>query len=539
MVRWTIARKIFWGYMAVIFLAVLLSLYAIFRFQALNDLTASILTTDLDVITQVKRLRDDLLAQVRSEKQFWVTADPDYLSLARKKGAEIRTRTRMLADRTLPRRMTIPLGLFEAQHRNYESDLESFAAKWRITPKKERRTAIASVEGRLTGYFEAMRGHLTKLLSVAEAQAAQRMAESESMARRAGQVLVALCLGAGIIALGIAFGMSRHIARPLQLLRKGTFYIAKGDFDHPVSVSGEDELAHLARSFNRMAQQLRSLDRTKDEFFSAISHELRTPLTSVREALQLMLDGIPGPITGEQAKLLSIAREGNDKILRLIDDLLKLSKLEADIMKLNPSPWRIETLIDASVEEIRPIALQSSISLEKDVEEDLPMMRLDGVKIQGVLANLLSNAVKFSPPGGTIQIHAALREVPSAENGGAGDRLIRVSVADQGTGLVEEDLEKIFDKFYRSANAANRQGAGLGLPIAKRIVESHGGKIWAELPVRNPNPERADSGNQSPGSLFIFEIPVVEAETENSHRGERRVVAEKLLKISGEGGGVE
>ena len=115
------------------------------------------------------------------------------------------------------------------------------------------------------------------------------------------------------------------------------------------------------------------------------------------------------------------------------------------------------------------------------VEEGLPMMRLDGVKIQGVLANLLSNAVKFSPPGGTIQIHAVLREVPSAENGGAVDRLIRVSIADQGTGLVEEDLEKIFDKFYRSANAANRQGAGLGLPIAKRIVESHGGNLTALL----------------------------------------------------------
>jgi signal transduction histidine kinase len=435
--------------------------------------------------------------------------------------------------------MTTPLRLFDAQHRNYESDLESFAARWRITPKKERRTAIASIEGRLTGYFEAMRGHLNELLSVAEAQAAQRMAESESMARRAGQVLVALCLGAGIIALGIAFGMSRHIARPLQSLRKGTFYVAKGDFDHPVSVSGEDELAYLARSFNRMAQQLRSLDRTKDEFFSAISHELRTPLTSVREALQLMLDGIPGPITEEQAKLLSIARDGNDKILRLIDDLLKLSKLEADIMKLNLSPWRIEALIDASVEEIRPIALQSSISLEKDVEERLPMMRLDGVKIQGVLANLLSNAVKFSPAGGTIRIHAALREVPSAENGGAENRLIRVSVADQGTGLVEEDLEKIFDKFYRSANAANRQGAGLGLPIAKRIVESHGGKIWAELPIRNPSPERADLGNQSPGSLFIFEIPVVEAEAENSNRGERGAVAGRLVEINGEGGGVE
>ncbi len=167
------------------------------------------------------------------------------------------------------------------------------------------------------------------------------------------------------------------------------------------------------------------------------------------------------------------------------------------------------------------------------------MTRLDGVKIQGVLANLLSNAVKFSPAGGTVRIHAALRKVPSAENGGAGDRLIRVSVADQGMGLVEEDLEKIFDKFYRSANAVNRQGAGLGLPIAKRIVESHGGKIWAELPIKNPSPESADSGNQSPGSLFIFEIPVVEAEAENSHRGELGSVAGKLVKINGEGGGVE
>ncbi|MFQ5913491.1 MAG: ATP-binding protein [Nitrospinota bacterium] len=529
MFRWTIAQKIFWGYMAVILLAVGLTLYAILRFQALNDLTASILTTDLDLITQVRGLRADLLAQVRSEKQFLVTSDPDYLALYRRKGAEVQTRTRMLQERKLPQSLREPLGFFAGQHRDYEAALEALASG-----SKKGQGAPANVETRLNGYFNAMRGHLDEVLSAAETQAAQRTTESDALTRRASQVLLGLCVAAGVAALVIAVGMARHIGRPLKELREGTFRVAKGDFEHPVPDTGEDELAHLAHSFNQMAERLRSLDQTKAEFFSAISHELRTPLTSVREALQLMIDGIPGRLTEEQKKLLSIAREGNDKILRLIDDLLKLAKLEADMMKLNLSPWRMQALIDAVVEEVRPITLQASIRLEKEVEENLPLMRVDGVKIQGVLANLLSNALKFTPPGGLVLIRAALCRPADSGNRWDASRLVRVSVSDTGIGIAESDLEKVFDKFYRAEGVANRQGAGLGLPIAKRIIEAHGGRIWAVS--RSAASDRKDPET---GSTFVFEIPVVEAVAAGGAeppRGEHRATAAPLIEGS-EGSG--
>ncbi|HJM43441.1 MAG: ATP-binding protein [Nitrospinota bacterium] len=506
----SIAKKIFWGYVTVILLAVALSLYAIVRLQAMSELTASILRTDLDLITQVRRLRGDLLAQVRSEKQFGVTADPDYMTLARKKGAEIRSRTRMLLDRKLAPRLKRPLAFFTDQHGDYEQTLELLAAKGKSgTGRSGLRSDAADIKARLSGYFDSMRGQLADLLSAVEAQANQRTAESDAMARRASQVLLGLCVAAGAAALLIAWLMARHIGRPLKALRGGTFRVAQGDFDHPVPDSGDDELAHLARSFNRMADRLRSLDQTKAEFFSAISHELRTPLTSVREAHQLMLDGIPGPLTAGQSKLLEIAREGNDNILRLIDDLLKLAKLEADMMKLNLSLWRMEALIDGAVEEIRPIAIQASVGLQKEVDENLPLMKVDGVKIQGVLTNLLSNAVKFTPPGGAVRVRAGLRRGSASADGGARGRVLRVSVSDTGTGIAGEDLERIFDKFYRAEDAGSRQGSGLGLPIAKRMVEAHGGRIWAESETADP--DGPEGGARRPGSTFNFEIPVEEA----------------------------
>ncbi|MBI2880066.1 MAG: HAMP domain-containing protein [Candidatus Tectomicrobia bacterium] len=507
MFRWTIAQKIFWGYVAVILLAVGLSLYAILSFQALNDLSASILRTDLEFITQVKHLRDDFLAQVRNEKQYLVTKDPDFLAQARGKGAEVRVRTRMLLDRVLPKRLKEPLSFFADQHKGYEAALEQLAAAGKGPAGGGGKVIPPDIETRLDGYFTAMRGHLDELLAAAQAQAWQRTAESDALARRASKVLLGLCVAAGVAALLIAAGMTRHIGRPLKELREGTFRVARGDFDHPVSVSGEDELAHFARCFNQMAERLHSLDQTKAEFFSAISHELRTPLTSVREALQLLLDGIPGPLAEGQKQLLSIAREGNDKILRLINDLLKLAKLEADMMRLNLSLWRMEALVEAAAEEIRPIALQASIRLHTEVEEGLPSMRMDGVKIQAVLANLLSNAVKFTPPEGSVRIRASLRD---AGNGGPGGRAVRVSVSDTGIGIDEKDLERIFDKFYRARGAESRQGVGLGLPIAKRIVEAHGGRIWAE--------SGKDLGDGGPGSTVTFEIPVRGAAgPENGH----------------------
>jgi signal transduction histidine kinase len=531
----SIAKKIFWGYLTVILLAVGLSLYAIVRLQAMSELTVSILRTDLHLIIETRRLRDDLRAQVKSGEFFGVTADPDYMTHARKKGAEIRSRTRMLLDRKLSPRLREPLALFKEQHSSYEQALERLAEKGK--PGKGRsglRSGAADIKDRLKGYFVSMRGQLAALRSAAFAQADRRPAESNAIARRAKKVMLSLCVAAAAAALLIPWLMARHIGRPLKALRGGTFRVAQGDFDHPVPDSGDDELAHLARSFNRMADRLRSLDQTKAEFFSAISHELRTPMTSVREAHQLMLDGIPGPLTAEQSKLLRIAREGNDKILRLIDDLLKLAKLEADMMKLNLSPWRMEALIDAAVEEIRPIALQASVGLRKEVDENLPLMKVDGVKIQGVLTNLLSNAVKFTPPGGEVRVRAGLRRASASADEGA--RVLRISVSDTGTGIAGENLERIFDKFYRAEDAASRQGSGLGLPIAKRMVEAHGGRIWAESQTADPN--GPEDGARRPGSTLSFEIPVEEspASGENSHPGTKPLSVSGATRHHGGGG---
>ena len=306
-----------------------------------------------------------------------------------------------------------------------------------------------------------------------------------------------------MIMAGVLWWIARTMTWRINQLSQQMIQLGDGDFSARVNARGNDEIASLAHGFNQAAQKIEHLINANNLLLAHASHELRTPMTSVREAHQLMLDGIPGPLTAEQSKLLRIAREGNDKILRLIDDLLKLAKLEADMMKLNLSPWRMEALIDAAVEEIRPIALQASVGLRKEVDENLPLMKVDGVKIQGVLTNLLSNAVKFTPPGGEVRVRAGLRRASASADEGA--RVLRISVSDTGTGIARENLERIFDKFYRAEDAASRQGSGLGLPIAKRMVEAHGGRIWAESQTADQN--GPEDGARRPGAQARDALP--------------------------------
>ena len=259
----SIAKKIFWGYLTVVLLTVGLCLYAIVHLQAMNELPVSFLQKDLYLMIETRRLQDDLIDQVESGELFGVRGDPDYMTQARKKGAEIHSRTRMLLDQKLSPQLRKPLALFKDQHSSYEQALERLAEKGK--PGKGRsglRPGAADIKDRLKGYFDSMQGQLKALRLAAFAQADGRPAESNAIARSAKKDLLRFCVAAAAAALLIPWLMARHIGRPLKALRGGTFRVAQGDFDHPVPDSGDDELAHLARSFNQMADRLRSLDQT-------------------------------------------------------------------------------------------------------------------------------------------------------------------------------------------------------------------------------------------------------------------------------------
>jgi len=223
-----------------------------------------------------------------------------------------------------------------------------------------------------------------------------------------------------------------------------------------------------------MGTQLQELDQMKSEFLANISHELRTPLTSIREGTQLLLDQVPGPVTPEQRQTLGILLDSSQRLSQLIASLLDLSKMEANMMAYNFTPTLLTPLVKQTVDKVQFLAERKEIQII--LEDQLPpnhVLELDNTRIEQALENLLSNAIKFSPNGSciTLTLQYELKR-----------HMTTIAVDDQGPGIPPEDLPHIFDRFYqgKTPEGEARVGSGIGLALAKKVVEAHKGAIWID-----------------------------------------------------------
>jgi len=227
---------------------------------------------------------------------------------------------------------------------------------------------------------------------------------------------------------------------------------------------------------------LRRLDEMKSGLLSVVSHELKTPLTSIRMAVHLLLEERIGSLTAKQTELLIAARDDSNRLETIIEDLLDMGRLESGKVKLDFRPEPLERLVSEAVSAVETAFHDRGITLEIDLPADLPAVSVDPARIDHVFSNLLSNALKFTNPGGRVRI--------SAE---AQDQAVSVSVEDTGIGIAAKYLPRVFDRFFRVPRANLPPGAGLGLAIAKEIVEAHGGQIAVQ----------SDEGQ---GSRFTFTL---------------------------------
>jgi signal transduction histidine kinase len=225
----------------------------------------------------------------------------------------------------------------------------------------------------------------------------------------------------------------------------------------------ERETAEALASQN---EQLRELDRLKDSFVSSVSHELRTPLTSMVGYLELMRDGEAGELNEDQQHWLDIVDRNCHRLNDLIEDILVTSRMDSGRFSLTRGPVDLVGLVATQVESIRATARSRGVELVMVTEEDLPPLEADEMRLGQLVDNLLSNAVKFTPDGGTVTATIARRGTVE-----------RLEVADTGVGIPADELDKLFDRFYRASTASAVAGTGLGLSIAKAIAEAHGGSI--------------------------------------------------------------
>ncbi len=227
----------------------------------------------------------------------------------------------------------------------------------------------------------------------------------------------------------------------------------------------------------------KTIDRMKTEFLAIASHELRTPMTSIKGSVDLILSGFAGDISGETHELLDIAQKGCDRLIRLINDILDLSKIEAGQIKLKLAPIDLVEVVQVSIRGVKSLADQQKVSLRLYRPEHLPEVEVDRDRLVQVVTNLLSNAIKFSPAESEVRVEIS-----------TGDGWLECCVADQGCGISPEDLGRVFGKFQQLGEK-KRGGTGLGLAITQALVVEHRGKIWLESRLNE-------------GSKFIFRLPI-------------------------------
>jgi signal transduction histidine kinase len=295
--------------------------------------------------------------------------------------------------------------------------------------------------------------------------------------------LVLAVVVAGGVALLLTAMLSRRILGPIETLTTAARKMEKGDLSQRVPVRSRDEIGVLTHAFNSMADGLTRLETLRRRMVADIAHELRTPLTNIRCHLEILRDGV----VELDATAIETLDEEAQQLNRLIDDLQELAVVEARQMQLMRQPINLNETIGRTVAALQPLLSDKELAVIVDVRPDLPLVEADPNRVGQVLRNLLSNAIRYTPHGGTITVAAV-----------ADDRDVAVSVRDTGIGIAPEHLPYIFERFFRVDRSRTRAtgGTGIGLTIAKELVEAHGGVLRAE-------------SMPGSGSVFTFTLPAL------------------------------
>jgi histidine kinase len=302
---------------------------------------------------------------------------------------------------------------------------------------------------------------------------------------RAGfnEALTYATLAAMVVAVLLSLLFSRNVIVPVQAMSTATQRIADGHYDERVPVNGADELAQLAMRFNQMAEKLNQVESMRRQLIGDVSHELRTPLTAIKGSMEGLMDGILPP---NDETFLQIHAEA-DRLNRLVDDLQELSRVEARAYKLDLRPVNVSSLVHTVTKRLAPRFESKHISLGLELPPDLPRILADEDRVIQIMTNLTGNALQYTPERGKITISAKRLNDE-----------VQISILDTGIGISPEHLSQIFDRFYRVDKSRSRQaggGSGIGLTIARALVEAHGGRIWVE------------SAGDGKGSTFVFTLP--------------------------------
>lgn len=272
-----------------------------------------------------------------------------------------------------------------------------------------------------------------------------------------------LFAGVGLV---VSYFLSGNITRPLRQLSQAAEKIRQGDLKQEVPVDTQDEVGQLAEVFNQMSAELAANESNRQELLANIAHELKTPLAVLQGHLESMLDGVEEPAPD---KLFSMQEEVM-RLTRLVGDLRDLSLAQVHRLELHLQPVDLDEKVERAADMLEPLLEEKRLHFVKNMAPSLPVRQLDPDRVNQILYNLITNAIRYTHPGTAILLQTE-----------AAGKRVRLTIADEGPGIAPEDLDHIFEQFYRGDKSRNRAsgGSGIGLSLAKSFVEAQGGTITA------------------------------------------------------------
>ena len=437
------------------------SLAALSRLVSVNR---EITSRAMPAISLTASARQAVPRLLQLEARAMVLGDQRYLTAWTETAAQVAEDLRRLGEYPLT----------EQERRYYREASTTFAAYQDLVAEAEallqrgdRARALSLTDVAARERAEQFLEGLDGLMAATRAQVLAAQVEAARLEMRTWTVvLFAVSAAVGLALLGAAI-VARRMTRSLHRLSSATAEVAASAFREPIVIESRDEIGALASSFNSMASQLRQAEEAKQEFFATVSHELRSPLTSIRGAVDLLHQRTADQLTENQQRLTDIIGQSSDRLLRLANQILEVSRLRAGRVELDRQPLDLAELVDRVVEELHPQAEEGGVDLERERYGAHFAYLGDEERLYQLVINLAANAIRFTPRSGRVVVRVI--------DGGSEFEL---QVEDTGVGIPAAALPHIFDP-YRQAHR-DRGGTGLGLAIVKGVAKAHGGRVTAE-----------------------------------------------------------
>lgn len=467
--RLSIFGRLIIGFLAIILVMATVSVFALYQIRQIIDQSTSLVAHHYPAIDTAKWLLANIYAQERSDREYLAVGDHVFLAKFDEEADEFRRTIASLKDQDTSQDSRQFLINAEALQGKYTVLFHRYATVNASTRRQKR----LEYESQRTAVIGEITAALQSSLDIHEALVATALRDSLQRSQQAERLTTYLGMAAVILGIGFSGVATYTILAPLRRLQEHIRKIGHGQFGNAINVPVPSDLRDLVESVRSMAAKLQELDDMKAEFLSHMTHELRSPMTAIHAGTQLLLEQIPGPISDNQRSTLHIMEESSREVIHMISGLLDLAKFESGMMEYHPTSIDLIRNIHAAIQKVRLLAEREGIRIIVNAPSGPVRVHVDETRIQQVLDNLLSNALKFSPEGALV----CLKLEPDVHK-----NTLQISVSDTGCGIAPESLPHIFENFYGGSTSAPTKvpGSGIGLALAKKVVEGHGGKIWAE-----------------------------------------------------------